>query len=546
MSDLKIYVVTLKSYDDLNDFYDDMETPGGNLYIPNRSVDVANRREISRSTHYYLTDEEAQLLRNDPRVLAVELQTDYAGITPQPCYTQTSELWDKSTSVSVDPTLGVRTNWGLLRSYNKQQISNWGSNGTASINGTIQINQSGYNVDVVIVDGHFNPALSELQTNSDGTGGSRVIQYNWLDPYSGTYVYTPYNDPSNSTLTNNNNHGAHVAGIAAGNSQGWARNSNIYNISPYGNQITAETVFDYIRLWHQSKPTNPQTGRKNPTIINNSWVFATSPILYTDISLVNYKGTVYYGPFTTGQLNAFGLFPNGSGYLSLPARIVNVDASIQDCIDDGIIVVGAAGNSSMLIDVSGGENFNNILQQTVLGSQPIEYNRGASPTASSFAIMVGAINATTVEQKATYSNCGPRVDVFSPGTNIMSCVNVNSGYSAGAVADPRGTGYLDKKNGTSMASPQVTGLLACLLQVYPSMNQEKALEYLNATITTNQIDDPLPNSPDNFSSLQNSPNVYLAYDNEQNITGDTYPQNSYWLRPASGSVWPRTNYRKTP
>ena len=45
MSDLKEYVVTLKDYDDLNDFYDDMETPGGDV-TDYTSLQGANNRYL--------------------------------------------------------------------------------------------------------------------------------------------------------------------------------------------------------------------------------------------------------------------------------------------------------------------------------------------------------------------------------------------------------------------------------------------------------------------------------------------------------------------
>jgi len=34
------YIITLHSHDALDQFYDDMETPGGSLYIPDRAVPV--------------------------------------------------------------------------------------------------------------------------------------------------------------------------------------------------------------------------------------------------------------------------------------------------------------------------------------------------------------------------------------------------------------------------------------------------------------------------------------------------------------------------
>ena len=65
---MKEYIVTRHNREDLEDFYNDMETPGGDLYIPDRAVDLELRRPISRNTHYMLTEEEAQTLREDPRV----------------------------------------------------------------------------------------------------------------------------------------------------------------------------------------------------------------------------------------------------------------------------------------------------------------------------------------------------------------------------------------------------------------------------------------------------------------------------------------------
>lgn len=541
MSDTRIYIVTLKSRDDLDSFYEDMETPGGNLHIPNRVVDVADRRPISRNTHYYLTDTEAEQLRNDPRVLAVTLHPTYTDIVAKPAYSESSNLWDKSFSNAVDPTDGTRRNWGLLRVFNGQQTPNWGYNATSSITGTININQSGYNVDVVIVDGHFDPALSELQKNSDGTGGSRVQQINWLAP-SGTYVYQPYIDPTNQTLTNDNNHGAHVAGTVAGNTQGWARNANIYNISPYNGEWVV--IWDYIVAWHNTKPINPSTGRRNPTIINNSWAL-TYTVPYTAITQIHYQGNILYGPFSIPTLNQYGLFPSG-GYVDIPIRFGPLDADIQDCIDSGIIVVGAAGNESTLIDYEGTIDAINKVYFTSPTTGYESYSLGSSPGASSISITVGAIDAVATEKKVDFSNCGPRINLYAPGTNIMSCVNSNTGLSSGAVADPRGSGYLVKKSGTSMAAPQVTGVLACLLQVYPNLTQSDVMDYLQKTCSTGLISDPSPTQPSNTSSLQGSPNVYLAYQNEREETGSNYPATSYWFRPQSGAVWPRTNYRKTP
>ena len=110
MSQLKEYIVTLHQYEDLDSFYDDMETPGGNLYIPDRAIDLHLRRPDSRNTHYMLTEQEAEQIKQDPRVLDVSLTFKDLGIVILPMYTQTETTWNKSST-----NTGTHKNWGLLR-----------------------------------------------------------------------------------------------------------------------------------------------------------------------------------------------------------------------------------------------------------------------------------------------------------------------------------------------------------------------------------------------------------------------------------------------
>ena len=58
-----IYVVTLKNRDDLDKFYADMKSDG---------YQISLKRPLSRNTHYHMTDLQAENLRGDSRVLAVE------------------------------------------------------------------------------------------------------------------------------------------------------------------------------------------------------------------------------------------------------------------------------------------------------------------------------------------------------------------------------------------------------------------------------------------------------------------------------------------
>jgi len=529
---MKEYVVTLKNVEDLSDFYDDMETPGGNLYIPNRAVECSNRRPISRNTHYILTDQEAEQLRNDSRVLSCEVTPESLGIEARPCWTQNSTAWNKSAS-----TNNTMKNWALLRCIEGVTRSNWGSEfgGTTNQSATIQCSLEGRNVDVVIVDGLINPNHPEFAVNNDGTGGSRVIQYNWLQHANtpGTFVYGNY---TGTSAEGNNNHGCHVAGTVAGTTQGWARSANIYNISPYyddGNFVSTLEIFDYIRAFHRNKPINPNTGVKNPTICNNSWGYFYNTVAISTITLVNYKGISYTNNLTSSNLNSYGVFNNGSNVTSVGYRYPPLDYDIQDAINDGIIIVGAAGNNSFKIDNVLGNDYNNYF---VSNGNYYYYNEGASPGSSSTVICVGSIASTTQDRKRLDSACGPRIDIYAPGEYIISSVN------SGSTSDSRNTSYkLAKFSGTSMASPQVAGILACTLEAYPNMTQTDARNYIQTTAKKDQVYD---SGGTDTTGLQGSINRYLYLYKERPDNGATWPKMNYKLRPSSGQLYPRTRIRR--
>ena len=536
MMDLREYVVTLHDREDLAAFYEDMETPGGNLYIPERTVDLALRRPDSRNTHYWLTYAEAQQLRQDPRVLACELKPSELGIKVRPFLTQTSSFFNKSASNNAN-----HRNWALLRCVEGQQRTGWGSDATTNQTGTITLNAVGRNVDVIIVDGMINPAHPEYAVNTDGTGGSRVVQYNWLQhdlgAGTGTYVYTPYTDAGNSARTDDNNHGAHVAGTVAGNTQGWARAANIYNINPYStdpNNLNDELLFDYIRAFHNNKQTNPVTGRPNPTICNNSWGYGYE-LDITQITNIYYRGAYVGGaPYTQATLLNYGIFSSG-GFAYTTARYAAVEADITDAMNDGIIMVGAAGNSYAKIDVPGGVDYDNFY---VWSGFAVYYHRGGAPSSTPNLIEVGAVGSTASETKASFSMTGPGVDVYAPGQNIIS--SFNSATSYGGVADSRDANYyLGKISGTSMASPQVCGVLACVLETYPHYRQTDLRNYLTAYTKTAQMTDTAGSYGD-YTSLQGGANRYLYYYQERGSAGVTWPKQNYGAR---SQVWPRPRRR---
>ena len=523
------YIVTCRSYEDLEDLYDDMETAGGSLYIPDRAVDLVHRRAISRNTHYMLTEEEAAEIRNDERVIACERLAKERGITPTPFWTQTGNFEKTSGTVQTDDK-----NWGLYRVIEGNSVTNWGSNGTSEIsNRTIVTTSSGKNVDVVIVDSHINPDHPEFAVNSDGSGGSRVNQFNWFQYNSalgygsnGTYTY------STSGASPNNNHGTHVAGTACGNTQGWARDANIYNMA-FSDTLSGvtdwdEKLWDYLRHFHKNKAINSATGRRNPTITNHSWGYSYNNIYLSAVTSVTYRGTTTALSGTDAEKRAIlednGVPVPGYTYLyKIPARVAAVDADVQDAINDGVIVISSAGNSYWNCDTSSGDDYNNYVSAV----STYYHSRGSSPGSADNVICVGSIGSLVAEYKSNFSNWGDRVDIWAPGSDIISAVYDQSSASAdnyGSLPpDPRNSSYhLASISGTSMSCPQVCGVIACLAEQEPSFTQAEALQHLKENALA-EVETTGTINHNGYFAFGNSHNRYLFMHKKRPKTGTLSP-----------------------
>ena len=555
MSDTQEYIVTAKTMDDATSLLDDLETPGGDLYIPDRAVEVTQRREISRNTHFLLTVEEAEQLRNDPRVIAVELMPSLQGIEALPHWTQTGNF-EKSATIDTNDK-----NWGLYRSTAGSPLATWGTNGSFTQTAqTITTTSSGKNVDCVIVDAHINFNHPEFAVNIDGTGGSRAIQYDWFQ-HSAALGYSTTGSYSYSSISSA--HGTHTTGTTAGNTQGWARDANIYNIEfnypgpALGGNGPGDDwsvfLFDYIRYFHNNKPINLATGKRNPTITNNSWGYSyynPSGFILANVTSVTYRGVTTAVTGTDAQkrtiLQANGVpVPAGTYLFRPPSRSAGVEADIQDAIADGVIVVASAGNSYWNCATSDLSDYNNSF---VFSGGTYFATRGSSPSAANQVICVGSLGTTTQEYKSNFSNYGKRVDIWASGSNIVSAVydaNAATEFGITLANDPRNSAYkLGSISGTSMSGPQVAGYLACLLEQYPNMRQAEALQHLVTNSTKNQIGSTGGAAGDYTSLGDNSNNRHLYYVPLRPVTGTVSPMARYKDRPTTGVAYPRSRIRR--
>ena len=548
---LNEWIVTLHRKEDLDSFYDDMETAGGNLFIPDRAVDISKRRPISRNTHYMLTDDEVLLIKSDDRVWDAELAELTDLLTKPTGWSVVNNKFSKDWNTDA-----TDVNWGLLRHSEDSNRNNWGANGTTNITDSLTVTSSGKNVDVVIVDGHVDPAHPEFAVNSDGSGGSRVNQFNWLSLTSavtggsnGTYTYDRSGSYTNVADASDNNHGAHCAGTVAGNTQGWARDATIYNISPYGsnpNSLSSSVMWDYIRQWHNTKPINPATGRRNPTVTNNSYGSGITPgqNAFGYVTRVNYRG-VDFNPgrdLTQAELQVRGCYaPTANKEMSFPYYSTSRQADQQDAIDDGILIIASAGNDSWKTVNSSDQDYGNTCYVTYNGSNYDWFLHRATGSGAGYApiINVGATSNDVNEDKANFSNCGNQVDIFAAGEGIQSSL-----HSTG-IADARNGAYdLGKYQGTSMSGPQVAGVVAILAEGWPNITQSEAQSWLINNSNTDQMADTETDDPMDRDSMQGAANRYLRWINQRPVSGTSFPQRNFKSRPTSGVTYPRARIRR--
>lgn len=459
----KEYVVVVHRGVDLEELDYELSSSTGSDSIPDRSVDIANPRHGSkRMTHWMLTDSEAEILSKDPRVLSVEIPVDQ----------RTDIVLGKRAFQDANfnkPTVlnSTQVNWGLRRCIEETNI--YGNSLIAS--GRYPYALDGSGVDIVIQDSGLQVDHPEF---FDYNGNSRVKQINWYEEsgVSGTQSPNHYRDTDG--------HGTHCAGIAAGLTYGWAKNSHIYaqklagleGTGDSGTGISAADAFDTIRLWHASKTNN------RPTVVNMSWGYFFT--LTGDPTGGNYRGTNWtYGITYANDLEAWqgvGLvIPQNGVSRFIPARVASVDAEIDDMIDAGIHVTIAAGNDLYKGDVLGGDDYNNTV---VYGAQTFNYHQGSSPYSAN-AFTVGnsdddvQIDGVAYKDKtAPTTSRGPRVDLFAPGTNIISSCSTSSIYET-INYGPNPSFKIAMINGTSMAAPQVAGVIAQHLQVNPNFTPQQ-------------------------------------------------------------------------
>jgi len=183
----------------------------------------------------------------------------------------------------------------------------------------------------------------------------------------------------------------------------------------------------------------------------------------------------------------------GGGYSSA------LNAAVQRMVDDGIVVVVAAGNDTV--------NACSV-----------------SPASAPAAITVGA--STSSDYRAYFSNYGSCLDIFAPGQSITSTV-MGSSFATW--------------NGTSMASPHVAGAAAILWSLHPEWTASEVSSSLIAAAIPNTVQNAGSGSPTSLLYVSPSATAPTA-PTINSVTGSNERLTVAFTAPSSDGGATITNY----
>ena len=525
MSDLNYHLVLLHKDEDKDDFIQRLNDSG--FVLRNRLSSLGRLLSVK------ITEDQCQTIKGWTD-LVEDCQEQYKTI--KHAYNPTTRTGNSSVNTS-QPAASFTTSWipahfhystGIPAAtstgkfgrctvdFNEVYVTNLGAT-------SIEQNFDGSTVDIVIGDltdldnGGFTTA--EVTTHPDfmdGEGSLRIQKIDW-STYDADVNFAGNNTTSNNWPTVFDEHMISCASAAAGLNCGWAAGSNIYLINQTEDPVS--DTFQAVLNWHNAKPVNPSTGKRNATIINCSWgwsndYFQERAVKLDDIStfttyddagnetIVNRPGGGWggdYSAFINNGIEVQRVLPRGSsGTPEWCTFILNgnttpneatwdtlLDAVIDGASDGNLHIFFSAGNQSSIFARVGSPQYNNRITVDANSSlysvaEAFAADENPAVTTSSVGVVdatyyplrgrrlgheksfyIGAYQASQLyPHPEPYSSKGPGIDVYGQGSRTWTALT-----NFGQVADSNSYkwGYF---SGTSSACPTVVGIVACYMDWY--------------------------------------------------------------------------------
>jgi len=368
---------------------------------------------------------------------------------------------------------------------------------------------TGKNVDVVTLEvgvDYLAAAHHENHPDFDSLtspGTSRFIPQDWPG----------LSDTANNQVSNGTermtSHGCAVLSVAGGTICGFAKHSNLYQMSSDGGDTFPE-LYDSLLTWHNAKSVNGATGKKNPTIAIGevqwvtTWWGSAFPI--DEIQAITWNGTDVvtrpssgWGsdltPFVDRHMIPRQLKDPDTGNwvwcISVPEQYEYgaLDTAMTAALSGGIHCINAGANCGGTYVKNNDPKYSNENIRLNSGATRYDLGYAGSPTA----LTISKTTTTTTAWNPWYNygihghtdgidvaagqnseewsvldayTCrGPGIDVVGMGANTFSSSPVST-FADGASIK------WGMFSGTSCATPTVVGKAACLLEKYFVYNNE--------------------------------------------------------------------------
>ena len=366
-------------------------------------------------------------------------------------------------------------------------------------------------------------------------------------------------------------HGSKCMACTYGKTQGWAFNANKWFINNIGNYNTGiAAAWEIQQIFHRHKPVRPSDGTKNPTVSSNSWGYRATK---------QSSGYWWYRPGGSGAENGswtggtyapssvsntmpkfmrhLGYYGDGNRFKG-EMKPSTLTTALDDCINEGVIVVVAAGNSTQKQVKIDHPDYNNYWSTSSTGTisdthvafgydhyntvnrpgYPQQGGKNASAGITNRIINVGALDdeltaaggsTSGQERIVDYSDRGNAIDCYAPADDTLAATSAQSGeadypetyaqYDSSNLGDPQD----DDHGGTSAACPVTAGLIATKMQYERHWTVEHVKNWLSSLDPADSskffvgTESTTPNSPDwdDINSPQHTSPI-IIYDERTN------------------------------
>jgi hypothetical protein len=296
-----------------------------------------------------------------------------------------------------------------------------------------------------------------------------VALYRWYNPVSGDHFYCT--DPSGELAPQSGYQSEGIAGYVDPTSASLLSHPDLANQSRFmvGNDYVHDDNFPVDDLGHGTHVTGIAAAdtNNNVGIAGMNWgsnVLVIKVFDTTGHTTIEEISDAIMEAVLFGTSRGLRVVVNFSGRSTAPAG--TLESTVRFAQDNNCLLIAATGNDSDhgRIDPITGKPIPLRMPVGWPAAYSVKYNN---------VIAVGAID--NANNLANFSNVGPEVNVVAPGVNVRSTV---PNYVT--PLNPTASQYANW-DGTSMATPHVTGLVGLMLSINQNLLPQRIRELIETT-----------------------------------------------------------------